>query len=565
MKNLLNNLSVKTKLIALTLAIVIFTLVALSVTYTITFVSGATKYERQKREEQTVAIAKEIEDLIQSAYIVSGNIEINNDIVNTLQNFSVGDEIKIKTVARQIIAVNSREIKDFTIYLETDEFSSSGYIVTVDSIGELNQTEWGEYLLQSNKNVVVCAWGNRGNAVLSIVRYSFIDVINETCVCRFDINLDTVYSVFNSSMIVDEGGYTGLICDGKSVAKRGSEKDDSFDCEYKFTKYKMMENLSVKTKTPRTVINHQPFETGIILSVISMVVLVLLVIILLAVITPINDRLKLLQTAMVSTTENEYKPIEIEESKDEIGQSIVAYNQMVNKINEMFERIYQDAVSKTKLESDVLKSKYISLKSQIDPHFIYNVLNSIYAKSIIKGEDETARVIFNFSQMLRENLLWSKDTVTLEEEFENIDRYILIQKYRFDDNFEFELTCSSELYSLILPKMTVLTLVENTFKHALENSSDVFKIKVKCQREGVYYIIAVYDNGSPLLQSEIDDIYFRVLKEDGEDDDPKGIANVLSRIKYYYDNVSFSIENADGGKWFKIKFKEKRNNETSNS
>ena len=147
----------------------------------------------------------------------------------------------------------------------------------------------------------------------------------------------------------------------------------------------------------------------------------------------------------------------------------------------------------------------------------------------------------------------------------NIDRYILIQKYRFDDNFEFELTCSSELYSLILPKMTVLTLVENTFKHALENSSDVFKIKVKCQREGVYYIIAVYDNGSPLLQSEIDDIYFRVLKEDGEDDDPKGIANVLSRVKYYYDDVSFLIENADGGKWFKIKFKEKGINETSNS
>ncbi len=564
MKHPFNNYSVKTKLIVFNLALVILTLVALAVAYIITFTSGAIKYEKQKREEQTVTIAKSVEDLIQSAYIVSGNVEINNDIINVIGNYKESDEQKVKTIAKQIIAVNAREIKDLTIYLETTRFSSSGYIVTLDSISSLNEYEWGEYFLSSGKNVVLCAWNNGKENILSIVRYTFLEEIEDVCVCRIDINTETIKSLFNGSIIVDEGGYISLNYNGNEVLKRGSIEKGSYLYEFEYKSYKMLEDFTLETQIPEAVLWQAPIKLIVTLGCITLITVIGLVIFLLYVITPINVRLKSLQTAMVATAQNVYKPIQIEESKDEIGQSITAYNQMINTINEMFERIYNDAISKAKLESDVLKSKYISLKSQIDPHFIYNVLNSIYSKSIIKGEDETAKVILTFSKMLRENLLWSKDMVTIEEEIENVDRFILIQKYRYDDAFEYDFDYQKDLYDLNIPKMTILTLVENSFKYVVGNSDYIVTLKVKCEKIGEDYVISAFDNGKTLTQDEVNEIYQRVLKEDKGDDDPKGISNVISRIKYYYDDVRFKIEITESGNEFIIKFK-KRNNETVNS
>lgn len=128
--------------------------------------------------------------------------------------------------------------------------------------------------------------------------------------------------------------------------------------------------------------------------------------------------------------------------KDEIGGLMSNYNRMVEKFHEMIRIIYKDRLEKQEMDIARKNAELLALQSQINPHFLFNVLESIRMHSLIRGEQETAAMIEKLALLERQNVKWS-DYVKTREEISIIEAYLELQKYRFEDRLKFPITKTS--------------------------------------------------------------------------------------------------------------------------
>src|SRR5690606_347847 len=109
-----------------------------------------------------------------------------------------------------------------------------------------------------------------------------------------------------------------------------------------------------------------------------------------------------------------------------------------------------------------------ALQSQINPHFLFNALETIRMRSIIKKEAETAKIIHNMAKLFRGSLTWKRDKVPLTEELEFINCFLEIQKYRFADRLEYKIEVEEAASKCLIPKLIFLPFVENACIHGIE-------------------------------------------------------------------------------------------------
>lgn len=138
-----------------------------------------------------------------------------------------------------------------------------------------------------------------------------------------------------------------------------------------------------------------------------------------------------------------------------------------------------------------------ALQSQINPHFLYNTLESIRGRALVEGCEDVAEMAEALAALFRYSISQKGDLVTLEEELHNLGNYFLIQQYRFHNKFEVRYAIEDpELLSALLPRMSLQPLVENAIYHGLETKigKGIVMIKVTEYREKIE--IAIEDNGS---------------------------------------------------------------------
>src|SRR5699024_7083208 len=109
-----------------------------------------------------------------------------------------------------------------------------------------------------------------------------------------------------------------------------------------------------------------------------------------------------------------------------------------------------------------------ALQSQINPHFLFNTLETIRMRSLIKNETETAHIIQNMAKMLRNSITWGKDWVTIEEEVNIIQSFLEIQQYRFDEKLSYEIKIEPTSRLATIPNISILPFVENASIHGIE-------------------------------------------------------------------------------------------------
>jgi two-component system sensor histidine kinase YesM len=102
--------------------------------------------------------------------------------------------------------------------------------------------------------------------------------------------------------------------------------------------------------------------------------------------------------------------------QDEIGELTQAFNRMASKIKRLINEVYKADIQKKDLELQRKQAQLSALQSQINPHFLFNVLETIRMRSILKNEEETAKIIQNMAKMLRKSFIWGKDWVSVDEE-----------------------------------------------------------------------------------------------------------------------------------------------------
>ena len=156
------------------------------------------------------------------------------------------------------------------------------------------------------------------------------------------------------------------------------------------------------------------------------------------------------------------------------------------------------------IESDQLlnankrQAQYLALQNQINPHFLYNTLDSIRSEALIAGNKNVAEMTEALATFFRYTISKVENMVTLEEELENTRVYFLIQKHRFEDRVNLEIEYDKEdefLLRCLLPKLTIQPVVENSILHGIERKlgSGTIHIRLKCTEKRL--IIEISDDG----------------------------------------------------------------------
>jgi two-component system sensor histidine kinase YesM len=234
------------------------------------------------------------------------------------------------------------------------------------------------------------------------------------------------------------------------------------------------------------------------------------------------------------------------EERDEIGQLSVEFNRMINKIKSLIDDVYIADIQKTNLELQHRNAQLNALQSQINPHFLFNALETIRMRSLMKNETETAKIIHNMAKIFRTSLTWGKDRVTVKEEMEFILCFLEIQKYRFEDRLNYQIEIDPQAYDCTVPKMMFLPFVENASIHGIEplkKGGDIH-VQIECEQDSL--VFSIRDNGVGMSPEHVHKLY-GYMKSEEDMGDRIGVQNVIYRLKLVYgDRFSFHIDSDKG-------------------
>ncbi len=283
----------------------------------------------------------------------------------------------------------------------------------------------------------------------------------------------------------------------------------------------------------------------------------------------ISHRLSLVVTHMGKVEKEQFEVIHTEEGEDEIGILIRSYNMMVLRIKELIEVVFRKNAEKQALELSKKQAELNAIQSQVNPHFLFNTLETIRMRSLIKGENETADIIGELAVLFRKSLNWGADYITVEEEMNFIERYINIQRYRYADKIKFVHYVMEECKQLKIPKLTISNFVENACVHGIETSEHEGVISLTVTRNEACLIIEISDNGRGFEERRLEEIRRMIAAADIQmlgEAKSTGILNTFLRLKMYSDSqVEFEIDSKpEDGTDITIKIPLKLVGETNN-
>lgn len=181
-------------------------------------------------------------------------------------------------------------------------------------------------------------------------------------------------------------------------------------------------------------------------------------------------------------------------------------------------------------------------RQQINPHFLYNTLNSINWMIRAKKNDEAAEMTVALGTILR-SALSKQQYATLREEIENLKKYITIQKYRYQKRAIFKVDAEFSGTCLI-PHMTLQPLVENAISHGVDKMLTECVITVTVREEGEKIFIQVADTGPGMTKEELKEVRTFAMKPKGHG---IGLKNIYERLKMAFDqDAEFTIESSPG-------------------
>ena len=185
---------------------------------------------------------------------------------------------------------------------------------------------------------------------------------------------------------------------------------------------------------------------------------------------------------------------------DEVGEVAECFNRMVLAIKELIDKNYVITLQEK-------ESELAALQAQINPHFLYNTLDSLYWQAMEQDNEEIAESILALSQLFRLVLSQGKREVTVGQETELVSRYLQIQQMRFSRRLQYEVTVEDAVKQEKIPKLILQPFVENAIVHGFENVSTCCKVTVTAAQRKNRMHFEITDTGIGMSQSQIDEIW----------------------------------------------------------
>ncbi|WP_064091851.1 sensor histidine kinase [Rossellomorea aquimaris] len=228
---------------------------------------------------------------------------------------------------------------------------------------------------------------------------------------------------------------------------------------------------------------------------------------------------------------------------DEIGILGFRFQQMIERINQLINREY-------KLELENKTNQLKVLQSQINPHFLYNALQSIGTIALKNKVPQIYSLITHLSKIMRYGMNMEEDVVPLSKEINYTNAYLLLQKERFGENLDYTVEVEENVQDVEVPKMILQPIIENYFKHGFDIRDGIGKISLVCFRENNELVMKIADNGVGVSEGRLKEIHEHFQAEArnklGEETNI-GLKNVYVRLKLYYgQRASLHLENLEG-------------------
>ena len=378
------------------------------------------------------------------------------------------------------------------------------------------------------------------------------NTFKEMGLIAFEINQDKIpemYLDLSTDFIED---ITILLDDYSTVASSSSQglsdkemqwvKDNTREWSYKSDKLRreVISCIAVKD-TPWIIVSRASmgrlyttdmgaFKSIFILIMICEVILLSIFSIFFAVdiVNPIN---KLARTIKKFKENNIHEDLVLERD-DEIGYLANSFNDMASQIDTLVNSVYKEQL--TRKESELK-----ALQSQINPHFLFNTLESINWMAQLNNVPEIRDMVTSLAALMEASIGKGSPKVPLKKELKYVDNYLLIMKNRYGDRLNYESDVDESTLRIEVPKLILQPLVENAIYHGIDRTrkQGLIKLTIKRQEDKIY--IEIMDNGKGMMPEEVQSLN-EAFKEDnheyllGINKKSIGLVNVNGRIKLFY-------------------------------
>ena len=235
-------------------------------------------------------------------------------------------------------------------------------------------------------------------------------------------------------------------------------------------------------------------------------------------------------------------------SSDEVGRLTGTFNQMKHAMAQQLttqQALHREAVRNLALEKDLEHTRLEVLKSQVNPHFLFNTLNMISCMARLEDAATTDQMIVHLGSLFRHNLRTKRQQITLEEELDGLEDYIYLQQMRFDGRITVEKSIQVQPAAVLVPSFMLQPVVENAYSHGLKSREEGGRILLRAWMQGKVLVLTVADNGKGMTAEELDAVQTKIVQSE-QTGRSIGLGNISRRIGMLYPGGKMQIYSRAG-------------------
>lgn len=563
-----NDLSIKTKLLVSCIAVILICILVFSITVFFSSQRYIQK-ETQYTVQQTVSLAEEItanymNDIENMLFAIQSNKNIRSILTNGLHSNANSMQLIENTLLS--VDIYNRKTTAIRLYLPDlpDQYASQGSDIVLDKRWAENET-W--YKNTVNAGGLTC-WtvfhATKSSGFITASR-QLIDTNTHLPigVLRIDISILQFTSILNDIQL-GETGSVFLVSQNHIVNVSNKKNLDVLVNDSTFMKllkndiidtdlikingvrylisYKNLNNSQLKVvgSVRYSELNQSINSLAAGIFLISLLSLLVIILMLAIVSKTITDPIYRLANTMDNYTGGENIELTIP-SNNEIGVLYRSFNRMINTIHNLILDV-NTLYEKQKI------SELKALQAQINPHFLYNTLDSINWMAKKYKANDISLLATSLGNFFRRSLNHGRDFTTIKNELEQIKSYVYIQKVRFKDTFDLYISVDDDILTYSIVKLTLQPLVENCIIHGFEDIDYKGIIEITGYRKENKIILQVIDNG---CGTDTEKLNKQVQREFNPQEpiEKYGLHNVNQRIKLYFNQTCglYFETNEDGG------------------
>lgn len=551
----MNHLKIRDKLIFIYILCVLLPILLTNIIfYSVT----TTNIKNQKKVDADIAISniqQELETLIDDGAGIAYLYYVDSQLINHLQRDYNSPAYYVESLndIKNIFNRSEKEyerISSLKIYTTNPTVLSSAYISILEP-NNPNFSWYNSYIENTHSSPYLYSTPTQ----LSLIQeLSYLGTRQYTNIIKLDFNMDYMMNVISTSTfqgdiyLLDENERIILSNqEGQSITDQTVYRNDlvlpekpiEFNLDFKSERY--LKDWSVYAVMSENQILKEVRKSGEFIVPLTIINILLPTLIIMLISRNIHGRIKKILQHMKWVKGRQYEKIPFESHRDEIGQLSAEFNSMMERIDKLIDDVYVADIQRKDLQIRQRQAQLHALHSQINPHFLFNALESIRMRSLMKGEHATAKTIQSMAIIFRKSILWNQSFVTVKEELELIESFLEIQKYRFGDKLQYNIITDDKVLESKIPKMTFLPFVENASLHGIENIVGIGLVTIQAaiHQDRIQFVIR--DNGNGMSDKQLEELN-RYLIEDTNIGNNVGMKNVMLRLKLYYgEKFTFNI------------------------